>query len=67
MDKDAAVYGKMDRANGTVELHGSKASAVEEDVLDDIAEAVLLRGGEVYSLPRQRMPSKSPIAATLRW
>ncbi len=67
LDKDAAVYGKMDRANGTVELHGSKASAVEEDVLDDIAEAVLLRGGEVYSLPRQRMPSKSPIAATLRW
>lgn len=67
LDKDAALYGKMDRANGSLELHGSKSSAAEEDVLDDIAEAVLLRGGEVYSLPKKRMPTKSPIAATLRW
>ncbi len=67
LDKDALLFGTMDRASGALELHGSAGGAAEEDVLDDIAEAVLLRGGEVYSLPREVMPSKSPIAGTLRW
>ena len=67
LDKDAVLYGKLDRASGALELHGKKGSYAEEDVLDDIAEAVLLRGGEVYSLPKELMPSKSPIAGILRW
>jgi hypothetical protein len=67
LDKDAVLYGKMDRANGALELHGKKGGRAEEDVLDDIAEAVLLRGGEVYSLPKELMPTSSPIAGTLRW
>ncbi|MBK7644565.1 MAG: hypothetical protein IPJ19_16220 [Planctomycetes bacterium] len=67
LDKDAVLYGKMDRESGAIELHGTKGRNAEEDVLDDIAEAVLLRGGEVYSLPKERMPTKSVIAGTLRW
>jgi Bacterial archaeo-eukaryotic release factor family 3 len=67
LDKDAVRFGKMDRANGALELHGTQGGGAGEDVLDDIAEAVLLRGGEVYSLPRECMPSASPIAGTLRW
>jgi hypothetical protein len=67
LDKDAVLYGRMDRQSGALELHATKGGAADEDVLDDIAEAVLLRGGEVYSLPRKLMPSKSPVAGTLRW
>jgi len=67
LDKNAVLFGKMDRASGALELHGTRGGVAAEDVLDDIAEAVLLRGGEVYSLPRERMPSKSPIAGSLRW
>jgi len=67
LDKDAVLYGRMDRESGELELHKPKAAAADEDVLDDIAEAVLLRGGEVYSLPKKLMPSKSPVAGTLRW
>jgi hypothetical protein len=67
LDKDAVLFGKLDRVSGALELHGTKSGSADEDVLDDIAEAVLLRGGEVYSLPRDLMPSKSPVAGTLRW
>jgi len=32
-----------------------------------LAEAVMLRGGEVHTLLRSKMPTVSPVAATLRW
>jgi hypothetical protein len=67
LDKDAVLFGRMDRESGALELFGTHGGSADEDVLDDIAEAVLLRGGEVYSLTRECMPSKSPIAGTLRW
>lgn len=65
--KDSYLWGTLDKTSGTVALHGEPHDARDDDVLDDIAEAVLLRGGEVYSIDKERMPSKSPIAATLRW
>jgi hypothetical protein len=67
LDKDAVLYGKLDRESGALELHGTQGGTAEEDVLDGIAEAVLIRGGEVYSLPKECMPTKSPVAGTLRW
>jgi hypothetical protein len=67
IDKQAVLFGKMNRESGALELHGTQGGAAEEDVLDDIAEAVLLRGGEVYSLPHELMPTQSPIAGILRW
>ncbi len=36
-------------------------------MLDDLAECVLTRGGKVLLVPGARMPSSSPVAATLRW
>jgi hypothetical protein len=57
----------MDPKTGDVALFGARRNEQQEDVLDDIAEAVLLRGGDVWSLEEGRMPTKSPVAATLRW
>ncbi len=37
------------------------------DVLDDIAEHVLQRGGEVIVVPAERMPSGTGLAATFRY
>jgi hypothetical protein len=66
LERDAHVWGKLDPANGALELHG--ATRVKgDDVLDDLAEAVLVRGGEVFAVEKARMPSKSPVAAILRW
>jgi len=67
VDRDAHLWGRMDRATGAIELHATQMGAHDDDVLDDIAEAVLLRGGEILTLERDRMPSAAPVAATLRW
>lgn len=67
VDRDAHLWGRMDRTTGAIELHKTQQDAHDDDVLDDIAEAVLLRGGEVLTLGTKDMPSKDPVAATLRW
>jgi len=63
----ANLWGVLHRASGEVELHEDGPRARDDDVLDDLAEAVLLRGGEVLTLNRERMPNRSPVAAILRW
>lgn len=63
----APEWGRVDPASGALDLSAKRRNDHDDDVLDDVAEAVLLRGGEVLSLERERMPSKSQIAATLRW
>jgi hypothetical protein len=69
LERDARAWGKLDPANGALELHGATRVKGEkgDDVLDDLAEAVLVRGGEVFAVEKARMPSKSPVAAILRW
>lgn len=67
LERDAQLWGRLDRSNGALELHGKDRVQGDDDVLDDLAEAVLVRGGEVFSVEKARMPSKSPIAAILRW
>ncbi len=67
LERDAEQWGTLDRSNGALELHGKNRLQGDDDVLDDLAEAVLVRGGEVFSVEQGRMPSKSPVAAILRW
>jgi hypothetical protein len=70
--RDAHLWGRMDPTTGAVQLHSQdgkagQQDAHDDDVIDDIAEAVILRGGAVYSFEKNRMPTKSPLAAVLRW
>ncbi len=67
LERDANLWGRLDRTTGDVALFGERKDEREEDVLDDMAEAVLLRGGDIWSLEKSRMPTKSPVAAVLRW
>lgn len=57
----AQVRGGVDRETGALRVND------EEDVLEDLAELVLLRGGDVISVARQRMPGEQAAAASLRW
>ncbi len=61
------LWGRLDRSTGELELHERQMDAHDDDVLDDLAEAVILRGGDVFALEPGRMPSRSPVAAILRW
>ena len=65
--RDARIWGTLDRDTGALRLHGEEQQAHDDDVLDDIAEAVIVRGGSVVSLPQERMPTSAACAAILRW
>jgi hypothetical protein len=60
-------WGRLERESGAVTQHPTQQDTRDDDVLDDLAECVLTRGGEVFLLPADRMPSAAPAAAILRW
>lgn len=61
------VWGRLDRVTGEVALHERQQDAHDDDVLDDIAQAVLSRGGEVLLLEPERLTNGTKVAAVLRW
>lgn len=76
VEQDRFEPGLLDRATGAISLDGAvpadlSRSGAEpalrtEDLLGAIAETVLLRGGEILSLRRIRMPTESGAAAIYR-
>jgi hypothetical protein len=65
--KNAHLAGRIDPATGAVQIARDTPPASGENVLERLAETVVLRGGNVYVLDAERMPTRSPAAATLRW
>jgi len=65
--ESAQLWGRLDRADGSVVQHSAQQDTRDDDIFDDLAECVLTRSGEVLLLPADRMPSASPLAAILRW
>jgi hypothetical protein len=61
------LFGHLDPATGDVLLHGRQEGAADDDVLDDLTEAVLARAGDVLELPAGKMPEGAAAAAILRW
>ncbi|MCK6445826.1 MAG: hypothetical protein L6Q99_05485 [Planctomycetes bacterium] len=61
------LWGRFDRDTGSVQFAPVGALVKGDDLLDDVAEAVLARGGEVLALDRERMPAHAQAAALLRW
>ena len=65
--EDQHIWGQLDRESGNITLMNQKGDAHTDDLLDDIAELVLLKGGKVTVLPTSQMPDQLAIAAVLRW
>ena len=61
------LFGRVDRTTGEVTLHAGQMGPQDDDVLDDLAEIVLARGGEVVVLDPPRMPEEAAAVATFRW
>lgn len=61
------LFGRVDRTTGEVTLHAGQMGPQDDDVLDDLAEIVLSRGGEVVVLDPRRMPDEAAAVATFRW
>ena len=64
---DKFIWGKLDKVSGEIDSRINKRLAIpEDDVLDDLAEIVLARGGDVVLCKFNEMPSESEAFAFLR-
>jgi len=66
IEADRIVPGKIDRNTGMVEI-GDIKNPDYDDILDDLAEMVLKKKGEVMVLPEEKMPGITGVAAIYRY
>jgi hypothetical protein len=61
IDADRHVAGRIDEVSGRIE-YGDLAHPEIDDLLDDLGELVLRKGGQLVIVPTERMPTKTGIA-----
>lgn len=66
IDADRVVPGRFDSQSGAIEP-GAPDDPNTDDLIDDLAEAVLRSAGEVVVVPSERMPVQSGAAAIYRY
>lgn len=66
LESDRVIFGKIDRETGALEATESKNDQVD-DLLDDIGELVVQKGGKVVIVPVEKMPTFTGIAAIFRY
>lgn len=68
VEADRIVPGRLDlEGGGKVQRTQSLDDPGVDDLLDDVAEAVLRSGGEVVVVPADRMPTDTGLAGVLRY
>jgi hypothetical protein len=66
VEAERVVPGRMNRATGELDFDRLQHPEVD-DVLDDLAEITLAKGGDVVIVPAERMPTASGAAAIYRY
>lgn len=61
--EEVSVFGKLDRKTGKLSLHPFDLDHEDDDILDDLAQMVLLQGGDVILIPQTEIPNRRPILA----
>lgn len=67
VDADQRIAGRVNRDAQTITYLADFSAPDAEDVLDDVAEMVMRRGGQVMVVPSQYMPTGTGIAAIYRY
>ena len=68
-ERDRRLWGTMDRSTGTIEIvqeGGEDPSGEAAELLDELAEVVILHGGNALVLSPERMPTATGVAGILR-
>ncbi len=68
-ERGRRFWGRLDRATGTVEIvreSGNDPGNNAVELLDELAEVVILKGGNALVLSPERMPTDTGVAAVLR-
>lgn len=63
--EEVNIFGKIDPTTGGLAIHPIDLDHEDDDILDDLAQAVLLSGGQVMTAKQQDIPSGRPILALL--
>lgn len=66
LEAERHVPGRIDYVSGRIEL-GNLSHPEVDDVLDDLGELVLKKGGQIVIVPAERMPTQTGIAAIYRF
>lgn len=66
LEADREIPGRIDAITGAV-AHDKLDNPEIDDLLDDLGERVLRRGGEVVIVPAERMPTDTGLAAIFRF
>jgi len=66
IEADRQIPGLIKPADGEIELAASRQPNVD-DILDDLGELVLKRGGQVVIVPADKMPTQTGAAAIYRF
>jgi hypothetical protein len=66
IEEEKILPGKINYKTGEIEF-GTIDSPDNDDILDDLAELVLVNGGSVFILTKDKMPSTTGIAAIYRY
>ena len=66
IEEDKFVPGKIDYETGQIKF-GDIDKPDHDDIMDDLAELVLLNGGDVFVLTKDMMPGSTGIAAIYRY
>jgi hypothetical protein len=63
------LWGRMDLVHGTFVLRAGEEDLEpgDSDLIDDLCELTLVKGGEVVEIAPERMPTEVPVAAVLRY
>lgn len=67
--RDRRIWGHVDRSTGAIEIlgeNGGDPGTDAVDLLDELAEIVLLHGGNALAVSGERMPTQTGIATVLR-
>lgn len=67
VDADKRIAGRVDRESRQIILLDDFSAPDAEDVLDDLAEMALRRGGKVMVVPSSYMPTDSGLASIYRF
>ena len=66
IEADRHIPGRIDYTSGRIDP-GDLAHPEVDDVLDDLGELVLKKGGQIVIVPAERMPTRTGIAASYRF
>ncbi|MEW6016021.1 MAG: hypothetical protein AB1690_11945 [Candidatus Zixiibacteriota bacterium] len=66
IEADRILPGRIDPATGEIEF-GDISHPEVDDVLDDLGELALKKGGQIVIIPAKQMPSETGVAAIYRY